>query len=167
MLKPMIALLLLLWAASTANAGPRPPQCWDCVESLAMALPENNELQDPTYEQGLTPASVLPALSRCSLDESELPTLETLIDVFTDAWVSGGGVEQVRQQLDQVPKLSSEDRARLVDGARQSLDTTLRHLVDHNCQLLLKSHFDEGASRQWLLRMIRFGREADAAAPAG
>jgi hypothetical protein len=130
-----------------------------------MELPEANEQEDPSYEVGLTPASVLPALSQCSLDESELPTLQKLIEVFTDAWASAGGADQVRQQLEQMPQLSSEDRAKLVDGARQSLDTTLRHLVDHDCRLLLKSHFDEGASRQWLLRMIRFGREADAAAP--
>ncbi|HEY2186858.1 MAG TPA: hypothetical protein VGH39_17855, partial [Xanthobacteraceae bacterium] len=45
-------------------------------------------------------------------------------------------------------------------GARQDLDTTLRHLVDHSCRLLLQSHFDEGASRQWLLHMIELGQKS-------
>ena len=161
MLKPLIA-LLLIWAASPAHAEAKAQQCWDCVERLAMELPEINDHQDAAYEEELTPASVLPALSQCSLDDDEIPTLQKLIDVFTDAWVSGGGVEQVRRQLEQMPELSGDDRAKLVDGARQSLDTTLRHLIDHNCRLLLKSHFDEGASRKWLLQMIRFGRETDA-----
>ena len=163
-MNPILA-LLLVWSVSTAHAETKPQQCWDCVEHLAMALPASNAQEDPSYEAELTPASVLPALSRCSLDESEVPTLQRLIAVFTDAWVSGGGADQVRQHLDRMPKLNAEERATLADGARQSLDTTLRHLVDHNCRLLLQSHFDEGASRQWLLRMIAFGREEDAEAP--
>jgi hypothetical protein len=57
-----------------------------------------------------------------------------------------------------VAKLSGDDRAKLVDGATQDLETTLRHLIDHNCGLLLKSHFDEGASRTWLLHMVEMGR---------
>jgi hypothetical protein len=53
-----------------------------------------------------------------------------------------------------------EDRAKLVDGARQDLDTTLRHLVDHSCRLLLQSHFDEGAGRTWILQMIEIGQKS-------
>ena len=54
--------------------------------------------------------------------------------------------------------MSADDRAKLLDGASKDLDTTLRHLVDHNCRILLQSHFEEGASRAWLLRMIALGR---------
>ena len=54
----------------------------------------------------------------------------------------------------------TETRAKLVDGATQSLDSTLRHLIDHNCRLLLQSHFDEGASRAWILQMIQHGQES-------
>jgi hypothetical protein len=72
--------------------------------------------------------------------------------------VQRGGAGYVQQHLEQMPQVSADDRARLVDGARQDLDTTLRHLVDHNCRLLLRSHFDEGASRAWLLKMIALGR---------
>ena len=49
-------------------------------------------------------------------------------------------------RLNQMPQVSADDRAKLVDGATQSLDSTRRHLVDDNCQILLQSHFDEGAS---------------------
>jgi hypothetical protein len=75
---------------------------------------------------------VLPGLAQCSLDDSEIPTLRQITD----------------------------DLAKLVDGARQDLDTTLRHLVDHSCQLLLQSHFDEGASREWILHMIDLGQKS-------
>ena len=57
----------------------------------------------------------------------------------------------------QYPGLHAPTR---VDGARQDLDTTLRHLVDHNCRILLQSHFDEGASRRWILQMIELGQKS-------
>jgi hypothetical protein len=153
---------LMALAGHAARADPINPQCWECVRRLAMELPETNPQEDPSYEQGLTPGSVLPALSQCSLDDGEIPTLQQIIDVFTDALVENGGVAYVREHLAQVPKVSADDRAKLVDGAAQSLDSTLRHLVDHNCRLLLKSHFDEGASRLWLLKMIKLGGELNA-----
>ena len=85
--------------------------------------------------------------------------LQEIIRIFTDALVNGGGVAYVRDHLGQVAQLSSEDRARLVDGAAQSLNSTLRS--DHHiCRILLKSHFDEGASRGWILAMIDLGRKA-------
>ena len=115
----------------------------------------------PSYEQGLTPGSVLPALAACSLDDSEIPDLRRIIQVFTDAQVKGGGVAYVRQQLEHMPEVSADDRAKLLDGARQDLDTTLRHLVDHNCRILLQAHFDEGGSRAWLLHMIDIGRGSE------
>ena len=52
------------------------------------------------------------------------------------------------------------DTPELVDGATKDLDTTLRHLVDHNCRLLLQSHFGEGASRKWVLQMIEIGQKS-------
>jgi len=127
-----------------------------------MELPAINPQEDPDYEQGLSPASVLPALSQCSLDDGEIPVLQQIIKIFTDALVEGGGAAYVREHLDQLPQVSTDDRAKLTDGATQSLDSTLRHLIDHNCRILLKSHFDEGASREWLLRTIQLGREFDA-----
>jgi hypothetical protein len=153
---------LMALAASGAGAAPKTPQCWDCIERLAMELPDVNALADPGYEEELPPASVLPALAQCSLDDGEIPTLEQVIKIFTDASFDGGGVAYVREHLEQIPKLSAEDRAKLTDGARQDLNTTRRHLVDHNCRLLLKSHFDEGASRQWMLQMVALGRQSDA-----
>jgi hypothetical protein len=153
---------LLALAASAAVADPAMPQCWNCIERLAMELPDTNALADPGYEEGLSPASVLPALSQCSLDDGEIPTLQQIIKIFTDAPVEGGGVTYVREHLEQIPKLSADDRAKLTDGARQDLNTTLRHLIDHNCRILLKSHFDEGASRQWILQMIALGRKSGA-----
>jgi hypothetical protein len=125
-----------------------------------MELPAVNAQQDPSYEQGLTPGSVLPALAQCSLDDGEIPTLRAIIQVFTDAQVDGGGATYVRDHLAQLPAVNADDRVRLVDGATQDLDTTLRHLVDHNCRLLLQSHFDEGASRDWILRMVEIGQES-------
>jgi hypothetical protein len=150
-------------ASPGLSAGAEPkPQCWDCVERLAMELPEINPIEDPEYEKGLSPASVLPALSRCSLDDSEIPDLKRIIDIFTEALVEGGGTAYVEDHLALMPQLSADDRAKLIDGAVQSLDSTLRHLIDHNCRILLKSLFDDGAGRAWLLRMIQLGREYDA-----
>lgn len=153
--------LVLRLAVSPARADPPRLQCWDCLQHLATELPAANPQEDPTYEQGLTPGSVLPALSQCSLDDSEIPDLKRIIQVFTDAQVNGGGATYVQKHLEQLPQVSPDDRAKLVDGARKDLDTTLRHLVDHNCRLLLQSHFDEGASRTWLLRMINLGRDEE------
>jgi hypothetical protein len=156
-----VAAWLLSLVASTAHADPPKPQCWECLRRLAMELPADNPQEDPTYEEGLTPGSVLPALSACSLDDSELPVLQQIIKVFTDASLQGGGAAYVRQHLREIPKVSADDRAKLVDGARQDLGSTLQHLTDHNCGLLLRSHFDEGASRAWILRMIDIGQRAD------
>ncbi|MFI5034427.1 MAG: hypothetical protein ACHQPH_27390, partial [Reyranellales bacterium] len=153
---------LLALAASAAEAAPKTPQCWDCIERLAMELPDTNALADPAYEEELSPASVLPALLQCSLDDGEIPTLQQIIRIFTDAQAEGDGVAYVREHLEQIPKLSVDDRAKLTDGARQDLNTTRRHLIDHNCRLLLKSHFDEGASRQWIIQMIALGRKSGA-----
>jgi hypothetical protein len=153
-----VAVLALLIAPPPAHTDPQRPQCWDCLQRLVMQLPEVNPQEDPQYEQGLPPGSVLPALAACSLDDSEIPSLQQVIQVFTDAQVQRGGAAYVQKQLEQMPQVSADDRAKLVDGAGQDLDTTLRHLVDHNCRLLLKSHFDEGASRTWLLKMIALGR---------
>lgn len=156
-----LAILTFFLGGSTAEAEAKKPQCWTCVESLAMELSEVNDHEDPAYEAGLTPGSVLPALSQCSLNDAEIPDLQQIINIFTDALVDGGGTAYVRQHLEQMPQLSADDRTKLVDGAMQSLDSTLRHLVDHNCRILLQSHFDEGASREWILHMIELGREAD------
>jgi hypothetical protein len=144
----------------TAAADPQSPQCWDCLQSLAMGFPAVNAQEDPSYEQGLTPGSVLPGLAQCSLDDGELPTLQKIISIFTDAQVKNEGAEYVRDHLAQLPDVSADDRAKLVDGAKQDLDTTLRHLVDHSCRLLLQSHFDEGASRDWILHMIELGQKS-------
>ena len=146
--------------AGSAAADPKSPQCWDCLQRLAMGFPAVNAQEDPSYEQGLTPGSVLPALANCSLDDGEISTLQQIIKIFTDAQVENGGAEYVRDHLAQLPDVSADDRAKLVDGARQDLDTTLRHLVDHSCRLLLQSHFDEGASRDWILHMIELGQKS-------
>ncbi len=105
---------------------------------------------------------MLPALSQCSLDNDEVPRLRQIIKIFTDALAEAGGVSYVRERLAQMAELSSDDRGKMVDGAEQSLDSTLRHLVDHNCQILVQSHFDEGASRGWILAMIEQGQRSSA-----
>ena len=150
--------LLLALAASAASADPPSPQCWECLKRLVLQLPKDNPQRDPTYEDGLSPGSVLPALAACSLDDSELPVLREIIGVFTDAQANGGGAAYVKTHLATISQLSSESRAKLTDGARQDLPTTLRHLIDHNCRLLLQSHFEEGASQAWLLSMVKRGQ---------
>lgn len=159
--RPFLVAFALLLAASPAAADPIRLQCWDCLQRLAMELPAVNPQEDQSYEQGLTPGSVLPALAACSLDDSEIPDLQKIIKIFTDASVGSGGVAYVQTHLEQMPQVSADDRAKLVDGARKDLDTTLRHLVDHNCRILLKEHFDEGGSRAWLLHMIDLGRSGE------
>jgi hypothetical protein len=37
--------------AGSAAAYPKSPQCWDCLQRLAMGLPAINAQEDPTYEQ--------------------------------------------------------------------------------------------------------------------
>lgn len=153
-----LALLLLPLLASPTKADPIRPQCWECLEHLAMELPAVNPQEDPFYEQGLSPGSVLPALTSCSLDDSEIPVLKQIIKIFSDASLDSNGVAYVRQHLAQLADVSADDQAKLLDGAKQDLDSTLRHLVDHNCRILLKDHFDQGASRDWILHMIQLGR---------
>jgi hypothetical protein len=154
--------LISVSAGSAAAAEPKKPQCWDCLQRLAMQLPDVNAQEDTYYEQGLSSGSVLPALAQCSLDDSEIALLQQIIGIFTDALVGGGGVAYVREHLARLEQLSPDDRAKLTDGAVQSLDSTLRHLIDHNCRILMKSHFDEGASRKWILQMVELGRKLDA-----
>src|SRR5215831_2852123 len=83
-----LAVLMLALGTLPARADPIRPQCWDCIAKLIMQLPADNPNEDPAYEQGLTPGSVLPALTQCSLDDSEIPTLQQIIGIFTDAAVN-------------------------------------------------------------------------------
>src|SRR5262249_23544075 len=119
----LLTVLMLAPTWLVAHADPLRLQCWRCLEHLAMQLPETNPQQDPPYEQGLTPGSVLPALTACSLDAGEIPDLQRIIKVFTDASVQGGGAGYVQKQLEQLPQVSAADRAKLVDGATKDLDT--------------------------------------------
>ena len=64
--------MFVMALSGTAAADPKSPQCWDCLQHLAMGLPAVNAQEDPSYEQGLTPGSVLPALANCSLDEDRV-----------------------------------------------------------------------------------------------
>ena len=114
-----IAIAMLALGAPTARADPIRPQCWDCLDKLIMQLPADNPNEDPAYEQGLTPGSVLPALMQCSLDDSEIPTLQQVIGIFTDAAVNRGGAAYVRDHLPEVAKLSAEDRASWWTGRRR------------------------------------------------
>jgi hypothetical protein len=50
-----------------------------------MGFPAVNALEDPTYEQGLTPGSVLPALAQCSLDDREIPKLRRQVGRWGEA----------------------------------------------------------------------------------
>lgn len=150
------AIVVVAWMAA---ADPVSPQCWGCLRVLAMQLPQVNPQQDATYEQGLTPGSVLPALAQCSLDDGEIPVLRQIIKVFADA-LDDGGVGYVAAHLEQIPSLTAKDRARLLDGAKQSLDSTWRYLVNHNCRILLRSLFDDGGGRDWILHMIELGQMA-------
>jgi hypothetical protein len=149
-----IAVALTAWSVS---ADPVSPQCWGCLRVLAMQLPAANPQEDPTYEQGLSPGSVLPSLAQCSLDDSEIAVLRRVIKVFSDAQ-DDGGVAYVDAHLKQIRELSADDRAKLLNGARQSLDTTWRYLVNHNCRILLRAMFDEGGGRDWILHMIEQGQ---------
>jgi hypothetical protein len=103
--------MFVMALSGTAAADPKSPQCWDCLQHLAMGLPAVNTQEDPSYEQGLTPGSVLPALANCSLDDGELPTLHRIIKIFTDAQVENGGAEYVRDHLAQLPDVTPDDRA--------------------------------------------------------
>ena len=106
---------------------------------------------------------MLPALTVCSLDDGELPGMRKMIQVFTDASVSGGGVAYVRQHLEQMPEVEPGRTVRSWRMGRGRIWT--RHSgtqFDHEtAALLLKAHFDEGAS-QWILRMIELGRGTEA-----
>jgi hypothetical protein len=135
-------------AGLTPEAEPEKPQCQDCVESLAMQLPPVSVQEDPFYEEGLSAGSVLPSLARSTLDDDEIPVLQRIIAIFNDVWIESGGTPYVREHLERMPRVNADDRARLMDGAAQSLDSTLRHLMDHNCRILLKSHFDDGVGRR-------------------
>ena len=156
-----VAIVLAATLAASAKADPKNPQCWECLKRLALELPAINPQEDPLYEEGLTPGSVLPALANCSLDDKELPRLQQIIEIFSDAQAEHGGATYVSDHLARLHQVNSDDRAKLVDGARQDLDTTLRHLVDHNCRILLQSHFDQGASQRWILRMVEIGETSN------
>lgn len=123
-----------------------------------MQFPEKNPQEDPFFEDEASVASAVGAFEKCSLDDTEIPTLRRIIGVFSDALLVKDGVAYVREHLKAIAELSDEDRAKLVDGARQDLSTTLGYLTNRNCRILFQSQFDTGASRAWLLRVIQAGR---------
>lgn len=157
MLRGLVAVSCLL-VPCRSSADEENRQCWDCLEQLAMDFPEKNPQEDPFLEDGLSVASVVGAFEKCSLDDGETPTLRRIIGVFSDALFKKDGVAYVREHLNAIPNLSNEDRAKLVDGARQDLSTTLGFLTNRNCRILLQSQFDTGASRTWLLQVVQAGR---------
>ena len=157
MLRGLVAVSCLL-VPCRSSADEENRQCWDCLKRLAMDFPEKNPQEDPFLEDGLSVASVVGAFEKCSLDDSEIPTLQRIIGVFSDALFQKDGVAYVREHLNAIPDMSNEDRAKLVDGARQDLSTTLGFLTNRNCRILLQSQFDTGASRTWLLQVVQAGR---------
>ena len=157
MLRGLVAVSCLL-VPCRSSADEESRQCWDCLERLAMDFPEKNPQEDPILEEGLSVASVVGAFEKCSLDDSESPTLRQIIGAFNDALLQKDGVAYVREHLNAIPNLSNEDRAKLVDGARKDLSTTLGFLTNRNCRILLQFQFDNGASRTWLLHVIQAGR---------
>jgi hypothetical protein len=141
-----------------AAADPISPQCWQCLQRLASKLPAINPQEDASYEQGLTPGSVLPVLANCSLDDREIPRLQQIIKVFTDAQVAGGGAAYVREHLASLPKVSAEDRVKLVEGlGHNSAPLGGSQLPDIVAVALRR---DEGASRRWVLQMIEIGQKS-------
>ena len=82
-----------------------------------------------------------------------------IIQIFADAQAAQGGAAYVRDHLAQLPDVV-RTTGQVGGRGKQDLDTTLRHLVDHNCRLLLQSHFEEGASRDWILHMIELGQKS-------
>jgi len=157
MLRGLVAVSCLL-VPCRSSADEENRQCWDCLERLAMDFPEKNPQEDPFLEDELGVASVVGAFEKCSLDDSESSTLQRIIGVFNDARLQKDGVAYVREHLNAIPNLSNEDRAKLVDGARQDLSTTRGFLTNRNCRILLQFQFDNGASRTWLLHVIQAGR---------
>jgi hypothetical protein len=157
MLRGLVAVSCLM-VPCRSSANEENHQCWDCLERLAMDFPEKNPQEDPFLEDGLSVASVIGAFEKCSLNDSEIPTLRRIIGVFSDALFKKDGVAYVRERLNDIPDLSNEDRAKLVDGARQDLSTTLGFLTNRNCRILLQSQFDTGVSRARLLQVVQAGR---------
>jgi hypothetical protein len=157
MLRGLVAagFLVMPWGSAAEEAN---RQCWDCLKQLAMEFPEKNPQEDPFFEDGLSVASVVGAFTKCSLDDSEIPTLQKIISVFSDALTEKDGPAYVREHLTAIPTLSDEERAKLVDGARQDLSTTLGFITNHNCRILFQSQFDSGAGRAWLLKVVQAGR---------
>lgn len=133
-------------------------QCWDCLKQLAMQFPEKNPQEDPSFQDELSVTSAVGAFSKCSLDDAEIPMLRQIIGVFSDAQLQKDGVGYVREHLKAISALSDEDRAKLVDGARQDLGTTLGFITNRNCRILFQSQFDTGANRAWLLRVVQAAR---------
>ena len=133
-------------------------QCWDCLQRLALEFPEKNRHEDPSFKDGLSPNSVVGSFARCSLDDSEIPTLQRIIGVFTDARFEKDRVGYVREHLKAIPDLTDGERAGLAGGAWLDLSTTLGVITNRNCRILFQSQFDAGASREWLLQVVKAGR---------
>ena len=153
-----LAAVAVLIPPSAGLADEENHQCWDCLQRLAMEFPEKNPQEDPFFEDALPPSSAVGAFVKCSLDDSEIPVLQQIISVFTDALFKKDGVSYVREHLKGIPDLSDEDRAKLVDGARQDLSTTRGFITNRNCRILFQSQLDIGASRAWLLQVVQAGR---------
>ena len=153
-----LAVVAVLIPSSAGLADEENRQCWDCLERLAMEFPEKNPQEDPFFEDALSPSSVVGAFVKCSLDDTEFPVLQQIINVFTDALFKKDGVSYVREHLKGIPDVSDEDQAKLVDGARQDLSTTRGFITNRNCRILFQSQLDIGASRAWLLQVVQAGR---------
>ena len=158
-LPTMCLTVCVITVSGTAAADPISPQCWACLQRLASELPAVNPQEDPSYEQGLTPVSVLPALANPGLDRRGIPTLQQVVKSLP----TPGRRRRpcIRPGTSCVAAEGESGRSCQVGGSGyEGLGHNCAPLRRRHSRLLFQSHFGEGASRKSVLQMIEIGQKS-------
>ncbi len=163
---------LLLGVAFAGRAAAEPGRA-AALTALVSALPDKNPNEDPGYLD--VAGYTLPdQLAACRWDEAQTASIERLVRLF-DKYITldGGGKDALLKAIAQLPDFADKAKdpqqaknfAQLSLGVRLAPDMTKAHLVNEACKLLLRMHFDNGASKAQLADAVAKAKPALDAAP--
>lgn len=168
------ALAVALLSIPAARAAAEPGR-YAALKSLAAALPEKSASDDPAYLDAVAGFGLPDQLAACRWGAEETAAVERLVRLF-DKYLTptGGGKDALLKAIGQLPdfadrahdKRQEQNYAKLSLGIRLAPDITKAHLVNAACKTLLKTHFENGASRAQLAAAIDQNKAALDAAPA-
>ncbi len=139
----------------------------DALKNVVNAFPALNPAADPDYMNEF--GDPIPdQLAKCRYKPDETESIEKLVALF-DQYISldkqdkSGLLAAIKRDF---PDMKTGDYLGLKMGIMAAPDVTKSALINESCPLLLKQHYDNGARRADLIKVIDQNRAALEAAKA-